>query len=126
MRPSISAIALTALILSLLQGCGSNTTSVEGLTVPVKGKIIYKGKPLTAGTVVFEPEDAGRDAHGKIQSDGTFELSTYKTGDGAVRGPHRVAVEHNLKIPVKYKNVSSSKIEVEVTDKKSEYVVNLP
>jgi hypothetical protein len=125
MRTSICAIALTTMTLLLLQGCGSSATSTEGLTVPVKGKITYKGKPLTSGTVVFEPEDAGREAHGKIQPDGTFELSTYGHGDGAVRGPNRVAVSGNLKLPLKYKNASSSKTEVEVAEGKTEYIIEL-
>ena len=63
-----------------------------GATVPVKGKVTYKGKPLTEGEIVFEPDNSGREAHGSIQPDGSFELTTFKTGDGAVPGTHRVAV----------------------------------
>ena len=96
-------------------------------TVPVKGKVTYKGKPLTQGEIVFEPESAGREAHGGIQSDGTFELTTYKQGDGAVPGTHRVAVTGTSKkdaVPTKYKNVSSSKTQVEVAEGKTGYTVD--
>ena len=58
----------------------------------------------------------------------SFELSTFVKGDGAVPGTHRVAVTSGKigkeVVPVKYKNVSSSKTEVEVAEGKSEYVVD--
>jgi hypothetical protein len=51
------------------------------------------GKPLAeGGTVVFEPEQRGKMAVGPIAADGTFELTTYQQGDGAIVGRHRVAV----------------------------------
>ena len=52
----------------------------------------YKGQPLTMGIVTFEPDGYGRMATGKLQSDGTFILSTLKDGDGAAVGHHRVFV----------------------------------
>ena len=76
------------------------------------------GKPLTEGQIVFEPDNSGREAHGSIQPDGEFELSTFANGDGAVPGTHRVAVTSGKigkqVVPVKYQNTSSSKTEVEV------------
>jgi hypothetical protein len=115
--------------LAACAGCGSaDSHEFTGETVPVKGKVTYKGKPLTRGEVVFEPDSAGREAHGEIQPDGRFELSTYKAGDGAVAGTHRVAVRNTGKndaVPVKYKNASSSRTEVEVTAGKTEYVIDL-
>ena len=49
-----------------------------------------QGKPLTEGQIVFEPDNSGREAHGSIQPDGTFELSTFAKGDGA-QG-HRIKI----------------------------------
>lgn len=57
----------------------------------VTGKVVYNGQPLTFGTVAFQPP-SGQPAVGDIQSDGTFALSTYRPGDGAVVGKHRVRV----------------------------------
>jgi hypothetical protein len=111
-------------------GCGSSDAPPLA-TLPVAGKISYKGKPLTQGTVTFAPEDGfGREASGPIQSDGSFTLSTFKTGDGAVPGVHRVAVTGTGKngkelIPPKFRNTSSSRVEVEVKPGQSEYVVDL-
>jgi hypothetical protein len=123
------AAGLAALMLVSFWGCGSDTSPGAGVMVPVKGKVTYKGMPLTQGEVVFEP-DGGREAYGRIQPDGTFELTTFKKGDGAVRGVHRVGVSGSLKggkgaVPLKYKSPSSSKTEVEVADGKTEYAIDL-
>ena len=95
-------------------------------TFPVHGKVTYKGQPLKAGSITFEPEGAGRDGHADIQPDGTFVLTTYKNGDGAVGGTHRVAVSNAGKaVPLKYASVSSSKVEIEVSEGKTDYTIEL-
>jgi hypothetical protein len=69
-------------------GCGAGSAALA----PVKGKVAFKGSPLTSGTVVFIPETApGTLAIAEIQPDGTFTL---RTGDnlGAVLGHHRVTI----------------------------------
>jgi hypothetical protein len=63
----------------------------------VSGKVTYKGKPLTAGEVLFTPArnkggDTGQVATGQIDSDGSYVLTTFDTGDGAVLGTHKVTV----------------------------------
>ncbi len=68
-------------------GCGSGRLP----TAPVEGKVLYNGEPLRFGSVMFQP-DSGPIARGAINSDGTFELSTYTRGDGAVIGKHRVRI----------------------------------
>ncbi len=128
MRTDAGLVVLAALILSNCWGCGSDSSHYVGATVPVKGKVTYKGKPLTEGQIVFQPDDSGREAYGSIQPDGTFELSTFKAGDGAIPGKHRVAVSGTSKkdaVSVQYKSTSSSKAQVEVTEGKSEYIVDL-
>ena len=58
---------------------------------PVNGKVLLNGQPMSAGSVGTVPA-AGRGAHGDIQPDGTFELHTFAQHDGALIGPHKVAV----------------------------------
>jgi len=58
---------------------------------PAQGKVLYRGEPLKFGGVMFQPE-AGPPARATIQSDGTFVLSTYEEGDGAVIGTHKVRI----------------------------------
>jgi hypothetical protein len=68
-------------------GCGKSRMPVA----PVEGKVLYRGQPLEFGSVLFQP-DVGPTAQGIIQPDGTFRLSTYGDGDGAVLGQHRVQI----------------------------------
>ena len=123
--PNRSALVL-ALALSLAGCGGSSSTPSAGATVPVKGIVTYKGKPLTRGTVVFEP-DAGREAQGELGGDGSFTLSTFVKDDGAVPGAHRVAVKNLSKsaLPLKFQNLASSGVEVVVSADKGEYAIDL-
>ena len=75
-------------------GCGASTK-----TFPVSGTVKFAdGKALAGGTVEFSSEAAdtkGLNARGVIEADGSFKLKTSIDGkemDGAVAGPHRVAV----------------------------------
>lgn len=77
-----------AVFCAVLLGCKK---SDQLDTSPVHGTIKIDGKPLTRGTITFVPE-RGRLAIGKIQPDGSYSLSTYVNGDGAVIGKHRVKV----------------------------------
>jgi hypothetical protein len=114
-----------AVVLLPCWGCGSDSSAPPaGSTVPIKGKVTFKGQPVTGGDIQFEPTDSGRPANGKIQPDGTFTMTTFKEGDGAVPGTHRVAVSGNVKLPARYKTPSSSKTEVEVTAGKTEYTID--
>jgi hypothetical protein len=61
-------------------------------TARVTGIITLDAKPLAFGSVIFEPIGGQRLAKGHIQADGSYELGTYAQKDGAVLGPHRVAV----------------------------------
>ena len=120
-----AAILSVAALLLPLVGCGSSSAS-GAATLPVKGTVTYKGKPLTKGTVIFEPEGAGKEATGAIQPDGTFVLTTYKKDDGAVVGKHRVMVDNADKtVPAKYAGPGTSKLEVEVTSGKTDYPIEL-
>ncbi|EAQ81819.1 hypothetical protein [Blastopirellula marina] len=114
----------------LLCGCGGG----NGLeTAPATGQVLYNGKPLPYGTVSFRPK-AGSPATGVIQTDGSFTLTTYRNGDGAILGMHEVlinATEHDAGIaapvqpdtemlapksliPEKYMSFSTSGITAEV------------
>jgi hypothetical protein len=72
-------------------GCGGGKQP----TYPAGGKVVFSdGTPLPGGWVSFRALDADKkvSARGPIQSDGTFELTTYKPGDGAVEGQHQALV----------------------------------
>jgi hypothetical protein len=83
---SIERFALPLVTLVILTGCNRSPKML-----PVTGKVIYNGKPLEFGAVMFQPP-SGQPAQGKIQSDGTFSLSTYRLNDGAVLAKHKVRI----------------------------------
>lgn len=71
-----------------IAGCGP-----ESRTSGVTGTVTFEGAAVPEGTITFYPKAGGRPAIGQIQSDGTYELSTFAPGDGAVPGEHKVAIE---------------------------------
>ncbi len=87
-RRQLRSLWFLALLVAgpILAGCGGDRLTVA----PVEGKVMYQGKPLEFGAVIFQPA-AGPGASGTIQSDGSFCLSTYGNEDGAVLGTHKVA-----------------------------------
>lgn len=126
MRSGIPIALAVALLCS--GGCGSKPERYVAATVPVKGKITFKGKPLTEGEVTFQPTNDGRPAHGNIKPDGTYTLSTSKDGDGALAGVHRVGivvVDKKLALPPKYRSPRTSQVEVEVVEGKTDYPIDL-
>jgi hypothetical protein len=82
------------LFAGLLSGCGQRTLPQEQ-TYPVRGRVLYKGKPARYVLVRFEPAGKGVEAIGRTGNDGIFELRTFSNegNDGAVPGEYKVTVE---------------------------------
>ena len=75
----------------VVAGCGGSKQP----TYRAGGKVAFSdGTPLSGGWVSFWSLDADKNvtARGAIQSDGTFELTTFARGDGAVEGRHQALV----------------------------------
>jgi hypothetical protein len=89
---SRSAIVRSLALLSILLVAGCGPSGNEKPTAVVRGKITYKSKPVETGTIQFIPDNMGPTAMGAIKKDGTYELSTYREGDGATIGTHKVAI----------------------------------
>jgi len=72
-----------------LTGCGGQSLA------PVTGKVLYKGKEVPGGQLVFSPvgsgnaANAGRPALAGVQADGSFTLETNGV-EGAPIGRHQV------------------------------------
>jgi hypothetical protein len=60
--------------------------------VPVHGSVKNEDQVVSGGRVVFTPISEGKPAFGSIQSDGTFQLTTFSPNDGARAGQYRVSV----------------------------------
>lgn len=96
MRPAPTAAFVILLgVWPLVFGCGRGH---QLDTAPVQGRITLDGQPVPKGSVVFSPEK-GRGAMGILREDGTYTLSTYGEGDGAVMGKHTVTVISNEPVP---------------------------
>jgi hypothetical protein len=120
-----------ALLLGACSGCGTAGSGTLPQLVPVKGKVTFKGQPVTVGTVHFEPDDYGRPASGKLQSDGSFVLTTLKEGDGVIPGHHRVTItdldakSKDAAALLKHLNKSKSKLEADVSPEKTEFTFEI-
>ena len=119
------------LAFSLMVGCQQ---SVE--MVPVTGTVIYQGKPLQYGSVMFQPVgvEGAVPARSPIAEDGTFALRTHKPGDGVVVGRSQVRItayaaqktnaqgnKHQelalgeSAVPRRFQNFGTSGIQIDVT-----------
>ena len=96
--PAPLACVCSVLLLAVISGCGGSKIP----TAKVAGTIQFEGQPMVGGgQVLFVPlaDAKGKGAIGAINAkDGTFELSTFKAGDGAVLGEHRVQVVQDVVI----------------------------
>lgn len=79
-------------LVSTFVGCGESRLP----THPVEGKVLFSdGQPLPGAVVEFQSLDpaAGQlNARGLTAADGTYRLTTYVEGDGAIAGEHAVIV----------------------------------
>jgi hypothetical protein len=85
--------AMQGLVLAL--GIGASTVGCSDRlpTYPVSGIVQFEaGKPVHVGTLELKSREHGIQARGEIQSDGSFQLTTYSAGDGAVAGLHDCVV----------------------------------
>jgi hypothetical protein len=75
-------------VLSIILGCRGGRS-----VCPVSGHVqASDGRRPTFGTVEFRADAGGRIASGRISHDGSFRLSTFGDGDGAVAGRHRAII----------------------------------
>jgi hypothetical protein len=108
------------LVIWCFSGCGPSMA-------PVHGKVtLGDGKPAAGSQVVFESDQEGKKvtARGDVQPDGSFELSTFKPGDGVPPGKYKVQVNPPPMINAeaayvspfnsKYSNFATSGLEFEV------------
>ena len=74
----------SALLVASTIGCSDRLA-----TYPVAGKVEFTtGGAVHVGTIELKSREHGVQARGPIQPDGSFVLTTYQDGDGAVAGMH--------------------------------------
>ena len=88
---------LPALMVLAFAGCSDSQDTNKRPVFPATGTVTYRGKPLVDATVRLHPlqeDDDDRPVwlpRGRVNSEGRFTLSTYRTGDGAPAGEYRVS-----------------------------------
>jgi hypothetical protein len=116
-RRRLACLAAAALLLS---GCGDDRPK----TALVRGTVTYRNKPVPNGTIIFIPAD-GTAATGTIGRDGSYTLTTFRQGDGAILGTHKVVVMALKEtdntpappiVPLKYMSQTASDLRAEVQE----------
>jgi|SaaInlStandDraft_1057018.scaffolds.fasta_scaffold145675_2 hypothetical protein len=126
--------SLITLSLLLFVGCGEGgPDDVDPNLSTVSGTINLSGSPLTSGgTVTFVSEDETKTYSGDIDSSGVYTVNASQSGQGALPGNYKVAiqawdsvpgmdeegnpVEGKSAIPEKYSNPDTSGLTATVTD----------
>jgi hypothetical protein len=89
-------VVLLSAAVTAAGGCGKANGPVE--VHPVKGQVIYDGRPAAGVQVFFVPTSAPTvpripaNPHGLTVADGTFAMTTYQPGDGAAEGGYQVVL----------------------------------
>ena len=129
MMNTLRLLAATSLLTAFAVGCGDGRPT----RVPVSGKVLIDGAPLTRGALRFKPSD-GRVATGAIGADGKFELMTYEPGDGVVTGMHTVTVHASEElsngsvrwfVPKKYHHAATSGLSQSIEEPTDDLVIEL-
>jgi hypothetical protein len=70
--------------------CGKPAVKIH----PVRGEVFFNGKPAAGAVIHFHPvdQDQGPPAFATVDEDGSYELTTIKTNDGAAAGEYIVTV----------------------------------
>jgi hypothetical protein len=88
--------SLTAVFGLALAGCGRLRLD-RPETYPVRGRLLVADKPAAGAWVQLNPTSDpglfGLCPHGIVDVDGSFELTTYNTGDGAPAGSYGLTVK---------------------------------
>lgn len=118
-RPRFITGGLLALALVLAAGCGERPPRL----VPVTGSVMMDGKPLTAGSIIFYPDDENEyvddNPSALLQLDGSFVMKTFPFGEGVAPGRYKVTLAPELAKRIsrpQYENSHDSPWEIDVPD----------
>lgn len=93
---SLSMAGFVVLLAAVLPACRGNR---EKPVFPVHGKVLVNNQPAAKALVIFSPLQDAEPEHwpkgyprGIVQDDGTFQLTSYRTDDGAPAGDYVATV----------------------------------
>lgn len=138
---NLAAVCLFAI------GCSGGAQNPP--TAPVTGKVTYKGQAVEGAAVKFVPNNSEANvANATTGADGTYALSTFESGDGAMAGSYKVSVRKLVSVqqgiqkdgehagepayvnrdmlPNKYKSANNTPLQFEViADKDNSFDIDL-
>lgn len=125
----------SAVAIGLLGGCGVRVPA-NPTTYPLHGTVKLDGKPVTEGTVHFDPVEAGKGipVDGKIESDGSYKTRAFVGQQGTTPGDYKVWIGpdpygpsggKSLQVPEKYQSAESSGLSYTVEAKDNTYDIDL-
>ncbi len=89
---SVLMILVGAGLLIAMFGCGKSRFADRKPVVPVRGTVLFNGKPTVGAVIWFHPLDdptpKAVSSRGSVGSDGVFELTTYTKADGSPAGEY--------------------------------------
>lgn len=83
----------------LTLGCADSNLPPMGR---VEGVVSLDGQPLPNAIVTLQSDDGQRGARGTSDENGEYRLGTFKVGDGAIAGTHKIAVNPKSPPPASF------------------------
>ena len=87
-RAALAGLTCLLLAAAAVGGCGRKGSDMA----PTRGTVTLAGRPVAGAQVTFMAPNAARAAYGVTDAAGTFVLSTFGQGDGAIPGTHVVTI----------------------------------
>jgi len=139
LRPSIVAVSLAYLMFFLMfvmaSGCSrqyeDKWSKRRPPSFPTTGIVTWNGEPATGALVTLQSLSHNLSASGRTDAKGEFALTTWRQGDGAVAGDHKVTIETTViagytsegglievnAMPPKYEKPDKSGLTATISDK---------
>lgn len=125
--------AISLIVVALFVGCESSSV------VPVEGKVLYEGEPVSGLSITFDPVPHGgnRPSQATTKEDGSFKLFYTIDEMGVEPGTHDVTFvwvpdaegaqsTENIQKIVQAHGEDGTPIEIEVTEPTKDLVIDLP
>ena len=88
-------VALASAVLFFLSGCSGSDNRPP--TFPVSGKLLINGQAAAGAKIalhaVSDPQLKGLEPHAIVGTDGSFQLTTFRSNDGAPAGTYTMTVK---------------------------------
>ncbi len=114
-------LALAGLLALLAGGCAGGDGKVK--LAPVRGRVLFKHKPVTAAEIYFMPDaskgNQGTMASSALQTDGSFTMVTVPDREGVMPGAYKVTLglgRRPEKELDKYRTVEKTPLKYNVPD----------